>query len=104
MSAAWVVILGLAAGVYVFKAAGPVLLGGRQLPALLATAAALLPAALLGALVAVSTLADGRALHPDARLVGVGAAAVALWRRQSFVVVVVVAAAATAAARFAAGL
>jgi branched-subunit amino acid transport protein len=99
MSTAWIVILGLFAGVYVLKATGPLLLGERRLPSLLQRAATLLPAALLGALVATSTLAVGRSLHPDARVFGVAAAAIALWRKQSFVVVVLVAAAATATAR-----
>jgi len=99
MSTAWVVILGLFAGVYVLKAAGPVLLGDRTLPGSVARAATLLPAALLGALVAVSTLATGKSIHVDARLVGVAAAALALWRKQSFIVVVIVAAAATALTR-----
>ncbi len=99
MSTAWTVILGLFAGVYAMKAAGPVLLGSRSLPPLLHRAANLLPAALLAALVATSTLGDGRSLQIDARLVGVAAAAIALWRKQSFVVVVAVAAAATALAR-----
>jgi branched-subunit amino acid transport protein len=94
-----VVLIGLAAGTYVLKAAGPLVLGGRALPPVVERAAALLPTALLAALVVVSTAADGRALTADARLVGVGAAAVALWRRAPFVVVVVVAVAATAAAR-----
>lgn len=99
MSTAWVVILGLFAGVYVMKAAGPVLLGSRSLPPLLHRAANLLPAALLAALVATSTFADGRSLQLDARVVGLAAAAVALWRKQSFVVVVLAAAAATALTR-----
>ena len=59
----------------------------------------LLPAALLAALVAVSTFAAGRHLAVDARFVGVVAAAIALWRKQNFVVVVLVAAVATAATR-----
>ncbi len=99
MSTAWVVILGLFVGVYAFKAAGPVLLGNRPLPWVLQRAANLLPAALLGAIVAVSTFADGKTLVLDARIAGMAAAAIALWRRQGFIVVVIAAAAATAAVR-----
>jgi hypothetical protein len=96
---ATIVLVGLAVGTYALKAAAPVLLGGRQLPERVARVAQLLPAALLGALVVVSTISDDAALHIDARLVGVGAAAIALWRKAPFVVVVLVAAAATAVAR-----
>ncbi len=99
MSTAWTVILGLFVGVYALKAAGPLLLGRRRLPLWVLRSTTLLPAALLAALVATATFADGASLEVDARVVGVVAAAVALWRRASFVVVVLVAAAATAAAR-----
>ena len=99
MTTAWNVIVGSAIGIAVLKAAGPVLLGGRRLPGWLETPVVLLPAALLAALVAVSTFADGRQLAVDARAAGVAAAALALWRRANFVVVVVVAAVVTASFR-----
>jgi hypothetical protein len=59
----------------------------------------LLPAALFGALVVVSTFGGDRALVVDARVAGVAAAAIAVWRRAGFVVVVLVAAATTALVR-----
>jgi len=99
VTTAWIVIVGSAIGIAVLKAAGPVLLGGRRLPGWLETPVVLLPAALLAALVAVSTFADGRHLAVDARAAGVAAAALALWRRANFVVVVVVAAVVTASVR-----
>ena len=99
MSTAWWVIVGSSLGIYSLKAAGPLLLGGRPLPRWLLSATMLLPAALLAALVAVSTFASGKHLAVDARLVGVLAAAIALWRRANFIVVVLVAALATAATR-----
>ena len=99
MSTAWIVIIGSALGIAVLKSAGPLLLGGRQLPRWLEGPVVLLPAALLAALVAVATFADGRHLEVDARVAGVGAAAIALWRRANFIVVVIVAAAVTAAVR-----
>ena len=99
MSTAWVVIIGSSIGIYALKAAGPLLLGGRPLPQWLLGATMLLPATLLAALVAVSTFASGKHLAIDARLVGVLAAAGALWRRANFIVVVLVAAVATAATR-----
>jgi uncharacterized membrane protein len=99
MTSAWLTVLAVAAATIAIKAAGPVILGGRQLPARVLDVVALLPAALLAALVAVLTLqADGR-LVLDARLIGVAVAAVAIWLRTPILVVVLVAAAATAAAR-----
>jgi branched-subunit amino acid transport protein len=59
----------------------------------------LLPAALFGALIVVSTFGDGQSLVVDARLAGLAAAALAVWRRANFVVVVLAAAVATAAVR-----
>lgn len=98
MTATWV-LLGLAAGTYALKAAVPLALGGRELPAPVTRVADLLPAALLAALVLVSTFTDDGRLVVDARAVGLAAAGVALWGRAPFVVVVVVAAVATALAR-----
>jgi len=98
---ATVVLVGLGLATYGIKAAAPLALGGRPLPQRVERLAQLLPAALLAALVAVSTVGDDTALAVDARLVGLAAAAVALWRRAPFVVVVLVAAAATALARLA---
>lgn len=100
MSPAAVTIVLLAAGTYLLKAAGPLLLGGeRRLPPRVERLTLLLPAPLLAALVAGSTFVADRAWTIDARLAGLVAAALALWLRLPFVVVVVVAAAATAATR-----
>ena len=103
MSAGTAVLLILGTGTYLFKAAGPVLLGDRPLPPRIQYLVDLLPAALLAALAAVSTFTAGGAWQLDARALGLLAAGVALWRRAPFVVVVVLASAITAAAR-AAGL
>lgn len=100
---AWVVIVTLAAGCYVLKAAGPLVLGNRELPGWLREVSTMAPAALIAALAATATVASDRALVVDARLAGVLAAAVALWRRAGFVTVVVVAAATTALVRWVAG-
>jgi branched-subunit amino acid transport protein len=96
----WLLVLALAAGSYAFKVSGLVLLGGRTLPERLVRCVALLPAALLAALIVVGTFADGRSLVLDARAAGVGVAAVAAWRRAPFPVVIVLAAAVTAAIRW----
>jgi branched-subunit amino acid transport protein len=95
----WSAVLALAAGTYALKAAGPLFLGGRAIPPLVRQALTLAAVALLGALVAVSTLADGRSLDADARLAGVVAGGVALVFRAPFAVVVVVAAAVAAGLR-----
>ena len=100
MSAAWITILALAGGTIAIKAAGPIALGGRPLPARLDGFIMLLAPSLLAALVAVETFGgEHRTLVIDARLAGVVAAGVALLLRQSMIVIVVVAAVVTALTR-----
>lgn len=99
MSDAAIVLIVLATGTYVLKAAGPLVLGDRELPAALRQTVDLLPAALLAALVVVSTVGDGQSIVLDARLAGLLVAALALARRAPFVVVVILASAATALVR-----
>lgn len=100
MSRAWVTILLLTAATYALKSFGPIVLGGdRSLPPRLTRLADELPAPLLAALVAISTFTTDAAWTLDARVIGLAAAAIALWRRLPFVVVVIVAALATALAR-----
>jgi branched-subunit amino acid transport protein AzlD len=60
---------------------------------------ALLPIAMLSALVAVQTFADGQSLVIDARVIGLAAAIIALLLRAPFLVVVLVAAVTAAALR-----
>ena len=99
MNEVWLVVLVVGVGTMAIKGLGPVLLGGRALPARLTDVVGLLAPALLGALVAVQTFGDGQSLVLDARVIGVGVAAIALWRKAPLLVVVVAAAAATALAR-----
>ena len=99
MSDATLVVLVLGAATYALKAAGPVLLGNRELPARAARVVELLPAALLAALVATSVLFDGRTFVLDARLVGVLAAGGVLARGGGFIPTVLTAAAVTALVR-----
>jgi hypothetical protein len=61
--------------------------------------AGLVTAALLAALVAVQTVADGHRLVVDARLAALAAAGIALWRGAPFIVVVVLAAVVAAVLR-----
>jgi branched-subunit amino acid transport protein len=99
MTDSWLVVVLVGAGTVAIKAAGPVLLGGRPLPTRLTRVVELLAPAVLAALVAVQTFGQGQSLVVDERLLGVAAAAVALWRKAPLLVVVVVAAATTAIAR-----
>jgi branched-subunit amino acid transport protein len=78
MTVVWISIGVMAVITFVVKAAGPVALGGRELPRWLQRLVVLLPAALLAALVVVQTFADEQALVLDARAGGVAAAVVAL--------------------------
>jgi branched-subunit amino acid transport protein len=101
MSRAWLVVLIVGMATMAIKAIGPVFLGGRPLPERVQGVVGLLAPALLAALVVTSVLADGRALVLDERLIGIGAAVIALVLRAPILVVVGVAAAATALARVA---
>jgi uncharacterized membrane protein len=95
----WLTIATLALATAVLKLAGPLALGGRQLPPRALSVVELLASALLAALVVVETFGKGRSLTLDARVLGVAFAVVALWRRAPMIVVVVGAAAVTALAR-----
>jgi branched-subunit amino acid transport protein len=99
MSTAWILVLAVGAATVALKAAGPVLLGTRSLPAPATAIVGLLAPALLAALVVVQTLADGAALRVDARLAGVAAAALALALRAPLLAVLASAAAVAAGAR-----
>jgi branched-subunit amino acid transport protein len=81
------------------KAAGPVALGGRELPAWFRGVIQFTAPALLAALVAVATLSEGSRLSVGADTAGVAVAGVVLWRGGSVVLGVGVAAVVTAALR-----
>ena len=94
-----VAVIVLAVGTYACKAAGPLLAAGRELSPTMQRLTDLLPAALLAALVATQTVALETALVLDARVIGVGAAAVAIWFRAPFAIVVLIGAGVTALTR-----
>lgn len=77
---AWIVIAGSALATFVIKAAGPVALGGRELPGRLSGVVALMAPALLAGLVVTSALAEGQELGVGADTAGVAAAGIVLWR------------------------
>lgn len=81
------------------KALGPVLLGGRTLPARLAAPVELLAPAVLAALVITQVVGGERRLVLDARLPGLLAAVVALRLRAPLLVVIATAAVVTALVR-----
>ncbi|GAA0635123.1 AzlD domain-containing protein [Streptomyces thermospinosisporus] len=95
----WIAIGVTAVGCYAVKLAGLLVPAGVLERPLVRRLAALLPVALLAALTAQQTFADGQSLVLDARAAGVGAAAVALVLRAPFLVVVGVAVAVTAGVR-----
>ncbi len=99
MSATWLVVALVGAFTIAFKAAGPVLLGGRDLPARLTNAFELLGPSLLAALVVTQTVGGKQGIVLDARLVGVAAAIVAIRLRAPLIVAIVAAAVATALVR-----
>lgn len=93
MTAVWTVVGVVGAATMVFKATGPVGLGGRELPLRLAAVLGLLAPAVLAALVVTSAAGDWR------RILGLGAAAIAVLLRAPLLLVVVVAAVVAAVAR-----
>lgn len=99
MNEVWLVVLVVGAVTVALKAAGPVLLGGRELPPPVLRVVVLLAPALLAALVAVGLVGGDRELLLDERLAGLGAAVLALLVRAPILVVVIAAAVATALAR-----
>ncbi|MEU8795452.1 AzlD domain-containing protein [Streptomyces sp. NPDC048643] len=95
----WIAIGATAVGCYVVKLVGLLIPAGVLERPLVQRLAALLPVALLAALTAQQTFADGRVLVVDAKAAGLAAAAVALILRAPFLLVVAAAVAVTAGVR-----
>jgi branched-subunit amino acid transport protein AzlD len=95
----WIAVAVTAVGCYAVKLIGLLVPAGALERPLVKRLSALLPVALLAALTAQQTFADGRVLVLDARAAGLAAAAVALVLRAPFLVVVAVAVAVTAGMR-----
>jgi len=95
----WALIGGCAAITALLKGAGPVALGGRELPPWFSSIVALMAPALFAALVVTQVLADGRELAVGADTAGVALAGVAAWRGASVITVVTVAAVTAATLR-----
>ena len=99
MSTLWVAIVAVTLASAAIKAAGPILVGGRELPPRVNAVIALLAPALLAALVVTETFGDAAHLVFDERALGVGVAAVALTLRAPVLLAVALAALVTALAR-----
>ena len=100
MAEEWALVALLIATTAVIRAAGPVALGGRELPQRAMEVIALLAPALLAALVVTQTFqGQGSELTLDARAIGVGGAGVVLALRGSMLLAIAVAMALTAGAR-----
>ena len=100
MTTLWISILAVTLVSAAIKAAGPILIGGRELPPWTTTVIALLAPALLAALVVTETFGEGDGhLVLDERALGVGVAALALALKAPVLLAVALAALVTALAR-----
>ncbi len=99
----WLGVLFGCLGCYLLKIAGLSLPAAWLQKPRLQRVAAVMPVALLAALIGVQTFATGQRVGFDARVVGLAVACFAVWRRWPFLVVVGLAAASTAVVRWVAG-
>jgi hypothetical protein len=99
VTALWVAIVAAALASAAIKAAGPVLLGGRDLPPLALALVAMLAPALLAALVVSETFGEEGHLVLDERALGVAVAGIAIALWAPMLLAVALAVVATALAR-----
>ena len=100
MSAGWIVIGVVGVATVLFKAAGPVFIGGRELPPRALGLVEVLAPAMLAALVVTQLVGGDRELVIDGpRLLGVAVAGLAIWLRAPLIAVIVVAGAVAGLAR-----
>jgi branched-subunit amino acid transport protein len=99
VSGVWIAVIAVSAATLLLKAAGPVVLAGRELPRTTRGVVDMLAPALLAALVVTNEIGGDRRYVFDDRLIGLAAAVVAIRLRAPLLVVVILAAAATALAR-----
>jgi branched-subunit amino acid transport protein len=93
------VIAGCAVVTFAIKGAGPIALGGRELPGWFTSVIILLGPALFAALVATQALADGQRLTIGPDTAGVVAGGLVAWKANSVIGCVVTAAVVTAVLR-----
>lgn len=99
MNDAWIVVAVVGVATIACKAAGPVLVGRRELPPRLQACVELLAPVMLTALVVTQTVGGDEEIEVDARVVGVGAAVIAIALRTHIIVAMAAAALATALVR-----
>ena len=99
MSGVWVAVIVVSVATMLFKSAGPVFLGRRPLPPRVQRVVELLAPVMLTALVVTQTFGGDERIVVDARIPGVVAGAVAVWRRVPLVLAMVIGAAVTAVVR-----
>jgi branched chain amino acid efflux pump len=99
VSDAWIIVAVVGATTIVFKAAGPVFIGGRALPPRARSLVDLLAPVMLIALVVAQTFGGDEEVTVDARAPGVAAALIAIWLRAPIIVTMIIAAAVTALVR-----
>jgi branched-subunit amino acid transport protein len=100
MNGGWTVVAVLAIVTFAIKAAGPLAVGGRELPGWALPVLALVAPALLAALTLVEALgADHGSFHVDARTAGVAVGGVAALRHAPVVAVLALAAGTAAVLR-----
>ena len=101
MSGVWIVVAVIGIATVAFKAAGPVVIGRRELPPRIKSLVELLAPVMLIALVVTQTFGGDQEIEVDARVVGVGAAVVAIALRAHVIVAMAIAALVTALVRLA---
>ncbi len=99
MTDVWLAVLIVGCGAIIFKAAGPVVIGGRELPVRAIQLVGALAPALLAAFVVTGTFSTNQDLTLDARALGLAAAAICIALRAPLLAAVVAAAAVTALTR-----
>jgi branched-subunit amino acid transport protein len=99
VTAVWITLIALTIGTFLSKAAGTLVLGGRDLSPRALNVTALVAPAILAALVMFETFSADGGVAIDARAAGLGAALVALLAKAPMIVVILVAAAVTAGLR-----
>ena len=99
VSEVWLAVMIVGSGAIMMKAAGPVAVGGRELPERAMLLVSALAPALLAAFVVTNTFGQGRSLVVDACAPGLLAASVCIALRAPLLVSIVTAGAVTAIAR-----
>jgi branched-subunit amino acid transport protein len=99
MNNVWLAVVVVGLATMLFKAAGPVFLGRRPLPARAKRVVDLLAPVMLVALVVTQTFAADGGVTVDARVPGVAVGAIALWLRVPLILAMVIGAAVTALIR-----